>query len=68
LIGYKVIGVNHLGDWGTQFGKMIYALENFGSMKMLQHDPIKNLNELYVKFHKEEKKQSGNIITCEKNI
>lgn len=66
LIGYKVIGVNHLGDWGTQFGKMIYALENFGSMKMLQNDPIKNLNELYVKFHKEEKNNPEILLHAKK--
>jgi len=66
LVGYKVIGVNHLGDWGTQFGKMIYALENFGSMKMLQNDPIKNLNELYVKFHKEEKNNPEILLHAKK--
>ncbi len=67
LMGYKVIGVNHLGDWGTQFGKMIYALETYGSMNMLQNDPIKNLNKLYVKFHKEESK-NPEILSYAKKI
>ncbi len=66
LMGYKVIGVNHLGDWGTQFGKMIYALETYGSMNMLQNDPIKNLNELYVKFHKEEKNNPEILLHAKK--
>lgn len=54
LSGYQVEGVNHLGDWGTQFGKMIYAYEHYGNEEMLKKDPIQTLQELYVKFHEEE--------------
>ena len=53
FLGYKVIGVNHLGDWGTQFGKLIVAYQKWGKEKELQHDPIPYLLQLYVKFHKE---------------
>ena len=52
-IGYKVIGVNHLGDWGTQFGKLIIAYKKWGNERELEKDPIKYLLNLYVKFHKE---------------
>jgi arginyl-tRNA synthetase len=53
-IGYNVVGVNHLGDWGTQFGKLIVAYQKWGEEKKLEKDPIKYLLKLYVKFHKEE--------------
>ena len=52
-IGYKVIGDNHIGDWGTQFGKLIYAIKTWGDEKAISKDPIKKLNELYVRFHRE---------------
>jgi arginyl-tRNA synthetase len=54
LSGYQVEGINHLGDWGTQFGKMIYAYEHYGHEDMLKENPIQTLQELYVKFHEEE--------------
>ncbi|HNV96699.1 MAG TPA: arginine--tRNA ligase [bacterium] len=54
-LGYKVIGINHLGDWGTQFGKLIYAYKTWGSSMELKKEPIKHLLDLYVKFHKESK-------------
>ncbi len=51
--GYKVIGDNHLGDWGTQFGKLITAYKKWGDRTKINGDPIKELLKLYVKFHKE---------------
>jgi len=54
--GSKVIKVNHLGDWGTQFGKMMYAFELWGDKKELKKDPIKYMVSLYVRFHKEAEK------------
>jgi len=51
--GYEVIKINHLGDWGTQFGKMIVAYNLWGEEKELNKDPIKYLQNLYVKFHDE---------------
>ena len=53
LLNYQVISVNHLGDWGTQFGKLIVAYNKWGKEKELEKDPIKYLLKLYVKFHKE---------------
>ena len=49
--GYKVIRINHLGDWGTQFGKLIVAFKRWGNDKALDENPIPYLLGLYVKFH-----------------
>src|SRR3989339_827927 len=54
--GYGVIRDNHLGDWGTQFGKLVYAYRQWGDKKKIAENPIKELNELYVKFHEEAEK------------
>jgi len=51
--GYNVTRVNHLGDWGTQFGKLIYAYKTWGDDKKLIADPIGEMLALYVKFHTE---------------
>ena len=56
FLGYKVIGDNHLGDWGTQFGKLICAIKKWGDEKKIAKNPIYELNILYVKFHKEAEK------------
>ncbi len=64
-LGYNCIGINHLGDWGTQFGQLIVAFKNWGpelksqgSIKDTGLD-ISKLNELYVKFHAEAKDDSA---------
>lgn len=57
--GYKVIRVNHLGDWGTQFGKLITAYKKWGKKAELMKDPIKYLLKLYVKFHEEAEKNAS---------
>ena len=54
--GYKVIGINHLGDWGTQFGKVILAYKLWGDESKLQENPIEHLYDLYVRIHQEEEK------------
>lgn len=51
--GYRCIGVNHLGDWGTQFGKMIVAYRRWGDNQKLQEDTVNYLYYLYVRFHRE---------------
>ncbi|MGD9679528.1 MAG: arginine--tRNA ligase, partial [Vulcanibacillus sp.] len=52
-LGYKVIGINHLGDWGTQFGKEIVAYKKWGNDEKIKSNPIQELVSLYVKFHEE---------------
>ena len=54
--GYQAIGINHLGDWGTQFGKLIVAYNLWGDEELLKRDTIDYLQKLYVKFHQEELK------------
>ncbi len=52
-LGYKCVGINHLGDWGTQFGKMIAAYRKWGSPEQVEQGGVNALTELYVRFHKE---------------
>lgn len=51
--GYKPIKINHLGDWGTQFGKLISAYKRWGDEEKVKANPIKELLALYIKFHAE---------------
>ncbi|MFW6181177.1 MAG: arginine--tRNA ligase [Spirochaetota bacterium] len=53
FLGYRVVGINHLGDWGTQFGKLITAFLKWGRPEALDRDPIGYLYELYVRYHRE---------------
>lgn len=52
-LGYNAIRINHLGDWGTQFGKLIVAYKAWGSKEAVEKDGISELMKLYVKFHEE---------------
>lgn len=54
--GYKTFAINYLGDWGTQFGKMIVAYKKWGNKEEILKDPINKLTQLYVKFHEETEK------------
>jgi len=53
ILGYKTVGINYLGDYGTQFGKLLVAYKKWGKQYNLDKDPIKTLLELYQKFHAE---------------
>ncbi|MBI4040742.1 MAG: arginine--tRNA ligase [Deltaproteobacteria bacterium] len=55
-LGYHCKGINYLGDWGTQFGKLMVAYQTWGKAASLKKDPIRYLNNLYVKFHEEAEK------------
>lgn len=55
-VGYTPIKINYLGDYGTQFGKLIYAYKRWGNEEDVKKDPIMNLFKYYVKFHEEAEK------------
>lgn len=58
FLGYKAVGINHLGDYGTQFGKLISAYKRWGDKATVEQGGIRALNELYVRFHKEAEEHS----------
>ena len=53
FVGYSCIGINYLGDWGTQFGKLIVAYNLWGSKEQVEKGGVDELVSLYVKFHAE---------------
>lgn len=55
-LGFNTIKINHIGDYGTQFGKLLYAYKNWGSKEKLEAHPIEEMLKLYVKFHEEAEK------------
>lgn len=55
-LGYNVVRINHLGDWGTQFGKLIVAYKAWGDEEAVKRDGVAELMKLYVKFHDEAEK------------
>ncbi len=58
-LGYNVVRINHLGDWGTQFGKLIVAYKKWGSEEAVEKDGIAELMRIYVKFHEEADKDDS---------
>src|SRR5690606_28104437 len=52
-IGYRPIKINHIGDWGTQFGKLLTAYRKWGNEVEVRQAPIKTLLQLYIRFHEE---------------
>ena len=57
-LGFKTVSINHLGDWGTQFGKMIVAYNRWGDKEKIENgDSMRELVALYVKFHEEAEKE-----------
>ncbi|MEA4961578.1 arginine--tRNA ligase [Lutispora sp.] len=55
-LGYNTVKLNHLGDYGTQFGKLISAYKRWGVDEVIEKDPITELVKIYVKFHEEAEK------------
>ena len=51
FLGYKAVGINHLGDYGTQFGKLIYAYKHWGGKEAVEKGGLKELTRLYVHYH-----------------
>ncbi len=56
FMGYEVIRINHLGDWGTNFGKLIYGVEEWGNKKKIRENPNDELTKLYVHFNNKAEK------------
>ena len=67
-LGYNVVRMNHLGDYGTQFGKLITAYRLWGDENALNEDPITELLRIYVKFHEEEKKDPSLTDSARENF
>ncbi len=59
FLGWRTVGINHLGDWGTQFGKMIAAYRHWGSREMVEEGGVQALSDLYVRFHQEAEADPG---------
>lgn len=58
-LGYSVQRINHLGDWGTQFGKLIVAYKRWGNKELIEKNGIQELLNIYVKFHEEAEKDDS---------
>ena len=58
-LGYHVERINHLGDWGTQFGKLIVAYKKWGNKEEIERDGVEALMKIYVKFHEEAEKDES---------
>ena len=56
FLGYRPVGINHLGDYGTQFGKLISAYKRWGNREEIEKGGLRALNALYVRFHEEAEK------------
>lgn len=59
FLGFNALAFNHLGDYGTQFGKLIVAYKRWGSREVIEQDPINELLRIYVQFHQEAEKDPG---------
>ncbi|MDP7062086.1 MAG: arginine--tRNA ligase [Planctomycetota bacterium] len=58
-LGHDVVRINHIGDWGSQFGKLVAAWKRWGDEDRLQADPIAELLQLYVRYHEEEEEDES---------
>lgn len=54
-LGFQPVGINHLGDWGTQFGKLIAAYKHWGDDRDIEQNSVSAMLKLYVRFHEEAK-------------
>ncbi len=68
FLGYNTISINHLGDWGTQFGKLIEGYKRFGSEYDLEENPIDKLTEIYVRINELCKEDETVLEDCRNNF
>jgi len=59
FLGYRAIGINHLGDWGTQFGKLIVAFRRWGDKEEIERGGVRAMLEIYARFHEEAEKDDS---------
>jgi arginyl-tRNA synthetase len=59
FLGFEVIGDNHIGDWGTQFGQLIHAWRNWRNVEAYEADAVDELERMYVEFHERAKKDES---------
>ncbi|EGY76470.1 arginine--tRNA ligase [Peptoniphilus indolicus] len=64
FLGYNVTSYNHLGDYGTQFGKLIVAIEKWGNREEIEKNPIPELLKLYVKINQETENNEELLNEC----
>lgn len=67
-LGYNVIGVNHLGDYGTQFGKLIEGYKLWGSEYKIEEDPINELTKIYIRINETCKQDEQILENCRNNF
>ena len=68
FLGYNTIGINHLGDWGTQFGKLIEGYKRFGEEYNLEENPIDELTKIYVRINELCKEDENVLEACRDNF
>lgn len=68
FLGYNSIGINHLGDWGTQFGKLIEGYKRWGKEYNIDKNPIDELTKLYVRINEECKEDESVLEECRNNF
>lgn len=68
FLGYHVTGINHLGDWGTQFGKMIEGYKRWGKEYDIEHNPINELTKIYVRINNLCKEDESVLNACRDNF
>lgn len=67
-LGYNTIGINHLGDYGTQFGKMIEAYKLWGEEYDLEESPISKMADMYVRINNKCKEDEATLERCRENF
>ena len=67
-LGYNVIGINHLGDYGTQFGKLIEGYKRWGEEYDIESDPINELTKIYMRINQECKENEEVLEACRNNF
>ena len=68
FLGYNVIGINHLGDWGTQFGKLIEGYKRWGKEYNIEENPIDELTKIYIRINNLCKEDESVLEECRNNF